>query len=210
MVQKMPGTPLALTVFTSSAGVFHEYTNKCPSGMAFRNDMVVHMASSHVSHGGLGNSGIGAYHGKKVSPSLSVVNSHVALRPFREFLFTKWLVHSPHIDLVTFLILTKHLIGWPPQQSFETFTHCLTVCHRPQGAIYDLNNLRCHPRDGLRGKLLTLATTILPDIPNLHTRKVLTVLGIAVFLKVFVDLSGLAVKPLLADILEAGVNYLRK
>ena len=71
MVRELPGTPLALIVFTSSADVFNDFTNKCPSGMAFRNDMVVHMASSHVSHGGLGSSGIGAYHGKKVSLSLS-------------------------------------------------------------------------------------------------------------------------------------------
>ena len=159
MVQDMPGTPLAMMVFTSQSAVFEEFKDRCRSGMAFRNDLLLHMASPYINHGGLGTSGIGGYHGKR---------------------------------------------------SYETFTHPMTVCHRPLGSVYDAGNLRYHPYTGTKATILEFAIKNIPDTPVLHTRKILTAVGIAIALKLLVNVSGLAVKPLLADILEVAVKFLRK
>jgi acyl-CoA reductase-like NAD-dependent aldehyde dehydrogenase len=64
LMRDMPGTPLCLYVFTKSARVFDEITQKCPSGSTMRNDALVHLTSSFFSFGGLGSSGYGGYHGK--------------------------------------------------------------------------------------------------------------------------------------------------
>lgn len=64
VMRDLPGTPLCLYVFTKSAKIFKEITQKCPSGSAVRNDAVLHLVSPHFPFGGLGSSGYGAYHGK--------------------------------------------------------------------------------------------------------------------------------------------------
>lgn len=64
LIQEIPGTPLAMYVFTSQAKVFTEITDSCPCASAFRNDCIVHNLSAHLPLGGLGSSGYGRYHGK--------------------------------------------------------------------------------------------------------------------------------------------------
>ena len=39
--------------------------NSCSFGGGCINDTVIHLASSHMSFGGVGESGMGSYHGKK-------------------------------------------------------------------------------------------------------------------------------------------------
>ncbi|KAL3941377.1 MAG: hypothetical protein SGBAC_004262 [Bacillariaceae sp.] len=56
--------PLQFTVFTSEDRVFEEYTTKCPSSAAFRNDCLVQLSNHNLPFGGLGGSGIGHYSGK--------------------------------------------------------------------------------------------------------------------------------------------------
>lgn len=64
IINNMAGTPLGLYVFTSSDSVFQEMTERCRSGTAVRNDLVVQFAGPHLPFGGLGTSGIGSYRGE--------------------------------------------------------------------------------------------------------------------------------------------------
>ncbi len=63
-IKAMPGTPLSLYVFTSSASVFQNMIEACPAAAASRNDCTIHVGSVHLPLAGLGSSGYGAYHGK--------------------------------------------------------------------------------------------------------------------------------------------------
>mmetsp|Transcript_35614 Transcript_35614/g.86258 ORF Transcript_35614/g.86258 Transcript_35614/m.86258 type:complete len:526 (-) Transcript_35614:1624-3201(-) len=63
-VNSLGSHPLQFTVFTSEDGVFQEYTTKCPSSAAFRNDCLVQLSNHNLPFGGLGGSGIGHYSGK--------------------------------------------------------------------------------------------------------------------------------------------------
>jgi len=54
-VKNVPGTPLAIYVFTSSAKAFEKVSNSCPSGGIVRNDTLVHFATNSLPFGGLGS-----------------------------------------------------------------------------------------------------------------------------------------------------------
>jgi aldehyde dehydrogenase (NAD+) len=56
--------PLALYVFTGERGVAEEVLARTSSGGACVNDAVVHLAIPELPFGGVGESGMGAYHGK--------------------------------------------------------------------------------------------------------------------------------------------------
>ncbi|CAJ1930787.1 unnamed protein product [Cylindrotheca closterium] len=64
MINGLGSHPLQFTVFTSQHKVFEEYTKKCPSSAAFRNDCLVQLSNHNLPFGGLGGSGIGHYSGK--------------------------------------------------------------------------------------------------------------------------------------------------
>lgn len=63
MVQRMPN-PLALYVFTNNAEVEKLYIDKIPFGGGCINNTLIHLANAELPFGGVGNSGVGAYHGK--------------------------------------------------------------------------------------------------------------------------------------------------
>ena len=65
--------PLALYMFTESkANADHVMTN-CGFGGGCINDTVIHLATSEMGFGGLGESGMGAYHARQVSiPSVII------------------------------------------------------------------------------------------------------------------------------------------
>lgn len=63
-MRQLPGTPLALYVFTDSDAVLSEIRQQVPSGTVVRNDAIMQIASQHLPFGGLGTSGYGSYHGK--------------------------------------------------------------------------------------------------------------------------------------------------
>ena len=56
--------PLALYLFTSSKDEEKRFTRFVSFGGGCINDTVVHLATSDMPFGGVGNSGMGAYHGK--------------------------------------------------------------------------------------------------------------------------------------------------
>lgn len=56
--------PLATYIFSNSAEVQQRVIHELPFGGATINDVVVHLANNHMGFGGVGNSGMGAYHGK--------------------------------------------------------------------------------------------------------------------------------------------------
>lgn len=57
-------TPLALYVFSSDRKVIKNVTGRCLFGGGCVNDTVIHLATSRMGFGGMGESGMGSYHGK--------------------------------------------------------------------------------------------------------------------------------------------------
>ncbi|PIE98845.1 MAG: aldehyde dehydrogenase family protein [Treponema sp.] len=62
-IKKRP-KPLALYLFTDSRPLKHRVTKEISYGGGCINDTVIHLASHSLPFGGVGNSGIGHYHGK--------------------------------------------------------------------------------------------------------------------------------------------------
>lgn len=58
-------TPLALYLFSADKRMQNEIISRVRFGGGCINDTVMHIASTSVPFGGVGNSGIGSYHGKK-------------------------------------------------------------------------------------------------------------------------------------------------
>ncbi|MEG0758093.1 MAG: aldehyde dehydrogenase family protein, partial [Raoultibacter sp.] len=56
--------PLATYVFADDRSVQERVIRELPFGGATINDVVIHLANNHMGFGGVGNSGMGAYHGK--------------------------------------------------------------------------------------------------------------------------------------------------
>ena len=56
--------PLALYIFSEDQKVIREVTRRCRYGGGCVNDCVIHLATSGMGFGGVGESGMGAYHGK--------------------------------------------------------------------------------------------------------------------------------------------------
>jgi aldehyde dehydrogenase (NAD+) len=56
--------PLALYLFTTSAQVEAQIISQLHFGGGCVNDTVLHLAGSHLPFGGVGDSGMGRYHGK--------------------------------------------------------------------------------------------------------------------------------------------------
>ena len=63
-VQSRP-KPLALYFFTSDKNVEKSVLDSCSFGGGCINDTIIHLATSRMGFGGVGNSGMGQYHGKK-------------------------------------------------------------------------------------------------------------------------------------------------
>ena len=77
--------PLALYLFSRSKTVQNRFLKRVPFGGGCINDTIMHLANPNLPFGGIGNSGMGAYHGKK---------------SFDTFSHTKGVVKSSHrIDL---------------------------------------------------------------------------------------------------------------
>lgn len=57
-------TPLALYVYAEDKKVIRTVTSRCSFGGGCVNDCIIHLATSNMGFGGMGESGVGAYHGK--------------------------------------------------------------------------------------------------------------------------------------------------
>lgn len=64
MINERP-KPLALYLFTEDADIEHKVLNSVSFGGGCVNDTISHVASPHMPFGGVGNSGIGGYHGEE-------------------------------------------------------------------------------------------------------------------------------------------------
>lgn len=56
--------PLALYIFSEDKRRIREVTERCSYGGGCVNDTIIHLATSEMSFGGVGESGMGGYHGK--------------------------------------------------------------------------------------------------------------------------------------------------
>ena len=71
------GKPLALYIFTEDKKIATEVTTRLAFGGGCINDVVIHLATTEMGFGGVGESGMGAYHGKRGFDSFSHLKSIV-------------------------------------------------------------------------------------------------------------------------------------
>lgn len=88
-------TPLALYVFTEDRAVQDRFMRYVPFGGGCVNDTIMHLATSHMGFGGMGESGMGCYHGRKsfdtFSHEKSIVNKATFFdAPFRYAPYRSW------------------------------------------------------------------------------------------------------------------------
>lgn len=87
--------PLALYLFTQNGAVADRFLKHVPFGGGCINDTIIHLATSRMGFGGVGQSGMGSYHGKKsfdtFSHEKSIVNKHTWMDlPVRYAPYSKW------------------------------------------------------------------------------------------------------------------------
>ena len=63
--------PLALYIFTGDKSIVGKVTESCGFGGGCINDTIIHLATSEMSFGGFGESGMGGYHGKRGFDTIS-------------------------------------------------------------------------------------------------------------------------------------------
>ena len=93
--------PLALYIFAQSKSVIRTVTSRCIYGGGCVNDCVIHLATSRMGFGGVGESGMGEYHGKAGFDAFTHYKSIVDKKtwldlPMRYQPYTKlydWLIH---------------------------------------------------------------------------------------------------------------------
>jgi aldehyde dehydrogenase (NAD+) len=90
MVRERP-KPLALMVFSNNAEHVEEVTRRTSSGSLVINDAVLHFASDHLPFGGVGDSGMGAYHGKASFDTFSHPKSVL-----KKYFFADMKLRYPH------------------------------------------------------------------------------------------------------------------
>ncbi|MBE5938292.1 MAG: aldehyde dehydrogenase [Lachnospiraceae bacterium] len=69
--------PLALYLFTKNREIEKRVLNSCSFGGGCINDTIIHLATPHMGFGGVGESGMGAYHGKLSFEAFSHLRSIV-------------------------------------------------------------------------------------------------------------------------------------
>ena len=69
--------PLALYLFSEDKARIREVAERCPYGGGCVNDTIIHLATSEMGFGGLGESGMGSYHGKEGFDAFSHIKSIV-------------------------------------------------------------------------------------------------------------------------------------
>ena len=69
--------PLALYLFSEDKEHVREVTGRCSYGGGCINDTIIHLATSEMGFGGVGESGMGAYHGKDGYDAFSHIKSIV-------------------------------------------------------------------------------------------------------------------------------------
>lgn len=97
--------PLALYIFSSSRSNIQRLTQFCRYGGGCINDVILHLASSELPFGGIGESGMGCYHGKfgfetfshkkSILDKKTWVDSSVRYQPYTRWKtrLLKWFLH---------------------------------------------------------------------------------------------------------------------
>lgn len=93
-VQKRP-KPLALYIFTEDKKTENRFLKKLSFGGGCVNDTIIHLATPYMGFGGVGNSGMGAYHGKKSFDTFSHEKSIVKKYTWMDLPFR----YPPHTRL---------------------------------------------------------------------------------------------------------------
>lgn len=91
--------PLALYVFTENKAFFKKINERISFGGGCLNDTLFHINSPFLPFGGVGNSGIGAYHGKYSFDSFSHKKSILK----RTFLFSVKIIYPPYKNKTSLL-----------------------------------------------------------------------------------------------------------
>ena len=76
--------PLALYLFSEDRRRIQEVTERCSYGGGCVNDTIIHLATSEMGFGGVGESGMGAYHGKTGFDAFSHSKSIVAKKTWMD------------------------------------------------------------------------------------------------------------------------------
>jgi aldehyde dehydrogenase (NAD+) len=92
--------PLATYIFSRNKKLIREFMMKTQSGNASINETVMQIASPYLPYGGVGNSGIGRYHGKKSFETFSNMRSVLV----KSNLLDIWLRYPPYSKLKTKII----------------------------------------------------------------------------------------------------------
>jgi aldehyde dehydrogenase (NAD+) len=105
---RKPPTPLAMYLFTQERAIQNRVLDTVRSGGVCLNDTVVHLAAKALPFGGLGDSGMGAYHGQASFESFTHYRS--VLR--RSFRFDARLRYPPPcVSLATLKGACRFLLG---------------------------------------------------------------------------------------------------
>lgn len=93
--------PLAFYIFSEDKAVIQKLSKRCRYGGGCINDVIIHLATSEMGFGGVGESGMGAYHGKigfdAFSHTKSIVDKKTWMdlpmryQPYRKGLYEKLL-----------------------------------------------------------------------------------------------------------------------
>lgn len=91
--------PLAFYFFSNSGSRKNKLLKECSFGGGCINDTLVHLAENDLPFGGVGNSGMGSYHGKK---SFDTFSHHKSVL-FRETWYDNPVRYAPYKDKIKFL-----------------------------------------------------------------------------------------------------------
>ena len=93
--------PLALYLYSEDKKVIREITSRCSFGGGCVNDCIIHLATSNMGFGGVGESGMGSYHGKTGFDTFTHYKSIVDKKTWMDLpmryqpysKFGNWLIH---------------------------------------------------------------------------------------------------------------------
>lgn len=97
--------PLAAYVFSKDEEVLEKFNHQIISGGMTMNDCLVHLTSETLPFGGVGESGMGAYHGKKSFDTFTHYKSVMKRRPYLDLA----LRYPPYLGKISIL---RNLLNW--------------------------------------------------------------------------------------------------
>merc|ERR1740121_1168541 len=138
-VRRLPtGKPLACYIFTRDDRVRELVTAKTTSGGLCINDAIMHLANTELPFGGVGDSGMGAYHGKRTFDALThqkaVLRKYVAVDTFplmRALLDARFMPYTPLKKWLnyTFAMRVISKAVNPPLNSIKKFLYQLVALY---------------------------------------------------------------------------------